>query len=82
MPFFFLFWTDEMIEHLAEYGISREEFEYVVSNPVSEDISDSSGRPAVWGYLPDGRYVIAVYDLLDKVTVLPVTAYEVPEPTR
>jgi len=32
------------------------------------------------GYTADGRYVMAVYEELDEVTILPVTAYEVPEP--
>jgi hypothetical protein len=36
--------------------------------------------PAAFGYTDDGRYLIAVYDFVDDVTILPVTAYEVPEP--
>jgi hypothetical protein len=32
------------------------------------------------GYTEGGRYIIAVYEDLDDITVLPVTAYEVPEP--
>jgi hypothetical protein len=28
----------------------------------------------------NGRYIMAVYDPIDDVTVYPVTAYEVPEP--
>ena len=43
-------------------------------------VSRSSGLPAVWGYTPDGRYIMAVYEELDETTILPVTAYEVPEP--
>ena len=39
-----------------------------------------TGLPAVWGHTPDGRYVIAVYEEFDDLTILPVTAYEVPEP--
>jgi hypothetical protein len=27
-----------------------------------------------------GRYIIAVYEFLDDMTILPTTAYEVPEP--
>lgn len=36
--------------------------------------------PVVWGYTSDGRYIIAVYELVDEITVIPITAYEVPEP--
>ncbi len=33
MPSFDFLWTDEIIEHLAEHAVSREDFEPVVSNP-------------------------------------------------
>jgi hypothetical protein len=33
----------------------------------------------VWGYTEDRRHLIAVYQRLDDLTILPVTAYEVPE---
>ena len=36
--------------------------------------------PAVWGYTAEGHYIMAVYEELDETTILPVTAYEVPEP--
>jgi hypothetical protein len=39
-----------------------------------------AARPAAWGYAEDGRYIIAVFDQLDEATLVPVTAYEVPEP--
>jgi hypothetical protein len=73
-------WTDEIIAHLAEHGISQDDFEQVVCNPVSRGLSRSTGLPAVWGYTPDGRHIMAVYEQVDRLTVLPVTAYEVPEP--
>ncbi len=44
--------------------------------------SRASGDPAAWGYTQDGRYIIAVYHKIDFVTVMPVTAYEVPEPPQ
>jgi len=52
----------------------------VVCHPTSKGWSRSSGLPCVWGYTEDGRHIIAVFDELDDITVLPVTAYEVPEP--
>lgn len=78
MPIFL--WTDEIIEHIAEHGISPEEFEDIVCNPDRLGFSRSSGRPAAWGYTADGRYIIAVYEDLDELTIIPVTAYEVAEP--
>jgi hypothetical protein len=68
------------IEHLAEHDISPEDFEMVVCSPLRKGRSRSSGRQAAWGYLDDGRYVIAIYEEIDELTLLPVTAYEVPEP--
>jgi hypothetical protein len=73
-------WTKETIEHVAEHGVSQDDFEHVFFHPTSKGYSRSSGLPAVWGYTPDGRYIIAVYEELDEGTILPVTAYEVREP--
>jgi hypothetical protein len=79
MAFFNYLWTDEIVEHLAEHGLSQDDFEHVVGNPLRRGISRSSGLPAVWGHTEDGRYIIAVFEEIDAVTILPVTAYEVPE---
>lgn len=73
-------WTDETVDHLAEHGVSQDDFEYVLSRPTREGISRSTGLPAAWGHTRDGRYIIIVYEQIDRLTVLPVTAYEVPEP--
>lgn len=80
MAFNQFLWTDEIVAHLAEHGVSQDDFEQVVSNPVRRGTSRSSGLPAAWGYTEDGRYLIAVYEEIDDMTILPVTAYEVPEP--
>jgi hypothetical protein len=29
-------WTDEIVEHLTEHGISQDDFEHVVCNPTSK----------------------------------------------
>jgi hypothetical protein len=80
MAVYDLLWTDEIVEHLAEHGVSQDDFEYVFLHPTSKGESRSSGLPARWGYTQDDRYIIVVYEELDKFTVLPVTSYEVPEP--
>ncbi len=49
-------------------------------NYESAGVSQSSGRPCVFGHTPDGRFIIVVYEDVDADTVIPVTAYEVPEP--
>ncbi len=73
-------WTDEIVDHVAEHGVSQDDFEHVVCNPVRRGFSRSSGLPVTWGYAEDGRYIMAVYREIDDVTILPVTAYEVAEP--
>ena len=33
MAFFFFHWDDEIIEHLAQHGVTQDEFAEVVQNP-------------------------------------------------
>jgi len=80
VPYFNIIWSDEIIEHIAEHGVSQEDFEGVVCHPTRKGMSRSTGLPAAWGYTDDGRYIMVVYEQLDRATILPVTAYEVPEP--
>ena len=78
MPFFVFIWDGENDEHVAEHGVSIDEFEQVVSDPDDVTISRSSGRPIAFGETADGRYIACVYEELDDgVSVYPVTAYEV-----
>jgi hypothetical protein len=78
IPSYEYVWTEEIIGHLAEHGVSPDEFESVVSNPKSRDISRATRRPCCFGEALDGRYLYCVYEMLDDATVIPVTAYEVP----
>lgn len=79
MPWFSFVWNDEIIEHLAEHDISPEDFENIVTDPVDTDRSRSSGRRGAWGYTLDGRLAFAVYELIDDLTVIPVTCFEADE---
>ena len=79
MAFFNFLWTDEIVEHIAEHDLTQDDFESVVCNPIRRGVSRSSGLPAAWGYTEDGRYIIAIYEEIDPVTILPVTAFEVAE---
>jgi hypothetical protein len=80
MAFYNFLWTDEIVEHVAEHDVTQDDFESVVCNPIRRGISRSSGLPAAWAYTENGRYIIAIYEEIDAITILPVTAYEVPEP--
>ena len=79
MPYYEFLWTDEITAHLAEHGVAPEEFQEVVSNPDRVGISRSSGRPCCWGVTADGRQIFCVYEFLDDMTIIPVTAYDVSE---
>ncbi len=80
MPYYEIMWDDEPggnAEHIAEHGLSPEDVEEVLFNPTGKDVSRSSGMPIAFGFTPDGRYILVVYEQVDAVTIFPVTAYEV-----
>ena len=77
MPYYEFLWTAEIIAHLAEHGISCEDFEEVVANPERLGVSRATGRPCRWGETADGRPLFCVYEFLDERTIIPVTAHEV-----
>jgi len=77
MPYYVFTWTPEIMEHLAEHGVTPEEFEEVVSNPNYEVESRSTGNPPAFGYTAEGRCLCCVFKRLDEDAIEPVTAYEV-----
>lgn len=76
MAWFDFFWYEENLEHIAQNGVTAEEFEHVVCRPKIAGESDSSGRPLVKGYTAEGRWLVCIYEIIDDVTILPVTAFE------
>ena len=67
-------WSDEIVDHLAEHGVSPEEFEEVINDPVTEFSSDSSGLPMAVGWQGD-RWLYCVFKFQTEIDVEPVTAY-------
>jgi uncharacterized DUF497 family protein len=83
MPFDSIIWDldddpDGNVQHCAEHGVTKEEVEEVFENATDADISQSTGRPVVFGDTSTGRHLIVVYEEVDADTVYPVTAYDVP----
>jgi hypothetical protein len=68
------------VEHVEEHDLTTDDVDYVLLHYESSGVSESSGRPCVFGHIPDGRYLIVIYEEADEETVIPVTAYEVAEP--
>lgn len=64
------------VQHIAEHGLTPDEVEDVLRDPVEIGTSDSSGNPAAWGYTTTGRWIIVIYEEIDEDTVRPITAYE------
>ena len=82
MPYYEIIWNEEPggnVEHIGEHGLTPEDVEEVVFNPVDHDVSRSSGLPIVFGFTPDSRYIMVVYEQIDDVTIYPVTAYDLEE---
>jgi hypothetical protein len=80
MPYYEIIWNEESggnVEHIGEHRLTPEDVEEVIFNPVDRDVSRSSGLPIVFGFTPDGRYILVVYEQIDDVTIYPVTAYDV-----
>jgi uncharacterized DUF497 family protein len=85
MSYTTIFWDEEddpdgNVQHIGEHDLTVDDVETVLSAPTSEGISQSTGLPTVWGYAPDGRFIIVVFEQIDKDCIRVVTAYEVPEP--
>jgi uncharacterized DUF497 family protein len=79
MPFYFVIWTPEAIEHLAQHGVSQDEFEQVVFCAREVAIEESASNPdnlTVLGTTDAGRELRCVWEEIDDATILPVTAYE------
>ena len=80
MRYYDVIWNPDAegnIEHIAEHGLSPDDIEDVLQNPIGHDISRSSGRPIVYGFTADGRYILVVYEKVGEQTIYPITAYEI-----
>ena len=80
MPYYDVLWNlepDGNIAHIAEHDLTPDDVETVLFQPVAYDTSRSSGRPMAYGFTPDGRYIVVVYEEIDAYTLYPITAYEI-----
>jgi uncharacterized DUF497 family protein len=72
--------------HIAEHGLTPEEVESALFDAhTTFDLSDSSGRPIAFGATDTGRFIAIVFEVLnlaDPLVIRPITAYDVPEPTK
>lgn len=60
MPYYEFIWSDEIVDHLAQHGVSPKDFEQIVSDPEQIGTSRSSGNPCAIGQSIDGRMLFCV----------------------
>jgi len=75
-------WNDINRSKVAANGLTPEDVDFVIDNSFSEGVSRTSGRLVCFGWVPDGRFIIVPYEVLDEDMIYPVTAYEVSEPVE
>lgn len=76
---------DGNVEHVAEHGITIDEFEDVVLNPNNPVVeSRSSDNFITFGYTSTGKHIAAVWALVsdEPRAIRPVTAFETPPKRR
>jgi hypothetical protein len=66
------------VRHCAEHGVAKEEVEEVLESPEDFDLSRSSGCPVFFRATRAGRHLMVVCEVIDRDTIYPITAYEVP----
>ena len=85
MSFFRIIWDapDDPhgnVQHIEEHGLEIEDVEEALANPTNEGVSQSSGRPCIWGHTLENIYIIVIYEKVDEDTIRVITAYDVAEP--
>ena len=75
MPYYEFIWTERALAKIELNNVTQDEVESVICDPIKTDHSQSSGRPLATGFADDGRLVVCIYELIDELRVLPVTAY-------
>ena len=75
MPYYEFVWTERARAKIELHGVSCHEVEEVICRPDKTGHSHSSGRPMAMGWLDDGRWLVCIYEELDELRILPITAY-------
>lgn len=75
VPIHEIFWTSDSIQHVADNGLSPADVEHAVRYAVRATRSRRSGLPAYVGPDCGGEMVFVVYDEIDAVQIVVVTAF-------
>jgi hypothetical protein len=65
--------------HIAEHGLTPDEVDEVLVDPLYEELSTSTGRPLRRGLTTTGRFIAVVFEWIDEPSgvAYPVTAYDI-----
>ena len=78
MPYLDVLWNDEPggnADKIAQHGLTKDDVIDVFDDPRVKTRSRSSGLPLWKGYTRDGRLVTVVFEWIDQVSVMPITAF-------
>lgn len=75
-----IIWDDENeyggnVDKIRQHGLTMDDVENAMADPVGHDVSRSSGYPTLWGLAVDGCLIVVVYEEVDEFTVRPITAW-------
>lgn len=69
-------WTPEAEKKLAEHGLTTDDFEHVMASNNRFVKSKTSDRLIRRGQTEAGDWIVCVYEEIDDITVMPITAYK------
>jgi hypothetical protein len=75
VPYYEFWWDDRNLAKIDINGLTTDEVESVVCDPIKVDRSRRSGHPIAFGFAGDGRMIACVYEPFDELTVRPITAF-------
>lgn len=68
---------DSNVDHIAQHGLTPEDVEHALENPVGVERNSRYGRKIQTGFATDGRLIDVVYEWIDDVTLYPITAFPI-----
>jgi hypothetical protein len=71
-------WTETALRKIEEHDLTKADVEYAVLKTRQRAVpSRSSGNPAYFGRTPSGDLIFVVFEYIDAVQILIVTAFPI-----
>lgn len=65
------------VMHIAQHGLTKYDVVHALATAYSETRSRSTGESIAFGWTQHGRELAVVFEVVDDVSIYPITAYEV-----